>query len=381
MSEYQYYEFVALDRRLTAAEMAELRALSTRAEITPTSLTNEYHFGSFKGSPEKLMEHYFDAHVYVANWGTNCFMLRLPQTVWNKDACVDYFAGDWFDFEETGKNIILKWEYNEGEGFEEFEGDQGWMAKLIPIREELERGDYRALYLGWLMGVSAEELDLDTIEPPVPPNLGTLSMAQRHLIKFLNIDEDVVAAAAQASVNLKAPAASSASDMARWVMQLPAAQMQHYVLMLLQGNALEAERELRKQFNLANKNGEAVVNEADRRDVATLLALADKMREKRLANEKQAQQRAAIEAQKKRNEYLIQVAKDATDYWDKAQAMANLGNASAYDAATAALKDLWDAHRLQGTESQFRQQLRSFREIHSRRRALMQRLDEQKLGI
>ena len=128
MSEYQYYEFVALDRRLTAAEMAELRALSTRAEITPTSLTNEYHFGSFKGSPQKLMERYFDVHVYVANWGTNCFMLRLPQTVWNKDACVDYFAGDWFDFEETGKNIILKWEYNEGEGFEEFEGDQGWMV-------------------------------------------------------------------------------------------------------------------------------------------------------------------------------------------------------------------------------------------------------------
>ena len=36
MSEYQSYEFLALDRRLTAQEMAELRSISTRAEITPT---------------------------------------------------------------------------------------------------------------------------------------------------------------------------------------------------------------------------------------------------------------------------------------------------------------------------------------------------------
>jgi len=32
MSEYQCYEFVALDRPLTSKEMAELRAISTRAE-------------------------------------------------------------------------------------------------------------------------------------------------------------------------------------------------------------------------------------------------------------------------------------------------------------------------------------------------------------
>ena len=35
MSEYQYYEFQAFDRDLTEKEMGELRAFSTRAEITP----------------------------------------------------------------------------------------------------------------------------------------------------------------------------------------------------------------------------------------------------------------------------------------------------------------------------------------------------------
>ena len=50
MSEYQYYEFLALDRRLTADEMARLRAFSTRARITPTSFVNDYQWGDFKGS-------------------------------------------------------------------------------------------------------------------------------------------------------------------------------------------------------------------------------------------------------------------------------------------------------------------------------------------
>ena len=40
MSEYQYYEFRAIDRPLTEEEMDELGALSSRAEITPTSFKN-----------------------------------------------------------------------------------------------------------------------------------------------------------------------------------------------------------------------------------------------------------------------------------------------------------------------------------------------------
>ena len=45
MSEYQYYEFLAIDSPLDAKQMAALRALSTRAEITSTSFTNVYNWG------------------------------------------------------------------------------------------------------------------------------------------------------------------------------------------------------------------------------------------------------------------------------------------------------------------------------------------------
>lgn len=79
MSEHQYDEFVALDRPLTSKEMSALRAISSRAEITSTRFLNEYHYGDLKADATKLLERYFDAHLYFANWGTHRLMLRVPK--------------------------------------------------------------------------------------------------------------------------------------------------------------------------------------------------------------------------------------------------------------------------------------------------------------
>ncbi|CAH2403858.1 hypothetical protein MES4922_320036 [Mesorhizobium ventifaucium] len=78
MSEYQYYEFQAVDRPLSEADRQVLRGLSTRARITATSFTNSYDWGNFKGNPVELMERWFDLHLYLANWGTHRLMIRLP---------------------------------------------------------------------------------------------------------------------------------------------------------------------------------------------------------------------------------------------------------------------------------------------------------------
>ena len=61
MSEYQYYEFQAIDRPLTEREMGELRSFSSRATITPTRFVNHYEWGSFKGNPSAWMEQYLAA--------------------------------------------------------------------------------------------------------------------------------------------------------------------------------------------------------------------------------------------------------------------------------------------------------------------------------
>jgi hypothetical protein len=78
MSEYQYHEFQAIDRPLSAAEREQLRAISSRARITATSFVNTYDYGDLKADPLKLLERYFDLFCYVADGGTHWFAMRLP---------------------------------------------------------------------------------------------------------------------------------------------------------------------------------------------------------------------------------------------------------------------------------------------------------------
>ena len=56
MSEYQYYEFRALDRPLNKKEMGVLRSISSRAEITSTSFINTYNWSDLKADPDKLIQ-------------------------------------------------------------------------------------------------------------------------------------------------------------------------------------------------------------------------------------------------------------------------------------------------------------------------------------
>jgi hypothetical protein len=82
VSEYQYYEFRTVDRPLTGAEIDVLGSISTRAEITETSFTNHYEWGDLKADPLKLLEKYFDAFVYVSNWGHAVFGFGYRSSGW-----------------------------------------------------------------------------------------------------------------------------------------------------------------------------------------------------------------------------------------------------------------------------------------------------------
>ncbi len=80
MSEFQYYDFVAIDRPLSATARKRLRAITSRATITSTRLVNTYEWGDFKADPRELVARYFDAFLYYANWGMRRLMLRVPST-------------------------------------------------------------------------------------------------------------------------------------------------------------------------------------------------------------------------------------------------------------------------------------------------------------
>lgn len=202
MSEYQCYEFLALDRPLTAKQMAELRAISTRAKISPTRFWNEYQWGDFKGDPAKLMERYFDVHLYFANWGTHRLMLRIPKARVDLKQLKKYFAGGREQRLTTAGEHVVVDLVSDTEEPEYEEGDRGALVALSPLRAELVGGDLRSAYLAWLLSVQADDVDDDAMEPPVPPGLAELTSAQQAMIEFLRIDVDLVAAAAMASATM-----------------------------------------------------------------------------------------------------------------------------------------------------------------------------------
>jgi hypothetical protein len=78
LSEYQYYEFMAVDEPLTDAALRHLRSLSSRARISRFGFVNHYDYGNFKGDPAELMNRHFDLFLYFANWGARRLSLRFP---------------------------------------------------------------------------------------------------------------------------------------------------------------------------------------------------------------------------------------------------------------------------------------------------------------
>ncbi|MEK7736728.1 MAG: hypothetical protein AAB319_03090, partial [Pseudomonadota bacterium] len=152
MSEYQYYEFVAIDRPLTREEMAELRSRSSRATITSTSFSNEYHWGDLKGDPADWMRRYFDAFIYVANWCSCRLALRVPHAVFSKAELKRFSTKHALTVDDSGSHWIIDWSLDESGNYDRFgmEDGGGWMGRLAPLRDELLRGDLRPLYLGWL---------------------------------------------------------------------------------------------------------------------------------------------------------------------------------------------------------------------------------------
>jgi hypothetical protein len=216
MSEYQYYEFQAIDRPLTEREMTELRAHSTRARITPTSFVNDYSWGSFKGDEDAWMERYFDAFLYAANWGTH--VLRLPACLLDAKTARIYCVGEQVSVRQRNGKVIVSFISEDEEGGDWVEG-AGRLSSLISVRAELARGDLRALYLGWLLCLQNGELDDDEIEPPVPAGLGHLSASLGSLVEFLRISPDLVAAAATASL-LVVSEEPKAAEVHAWVAKL-----------------------------------------------------------------------------------------------------------------------------------------------------------------
>lgn len=377
MSEYQYYEFVAIDEPLTSKQMAELRAYSSRASITSTRFVNDYQWGNLKGNPVDWMRRYFDAHVYVANWCTCLLYLRAPKSAFNAEVFRAFKTKTVFSVEQTETHWLLAWGLDESDNYDRFveEDGRGWMGRLAPLRDELLRGDLRPLYLGWLAGVSAGEIDENAAEPQPPPGLSRLTAAQQSLAEFLEVDEDLLTAAGLSDRHDSAGDDKNDAEMDAWIGALPAAEQTAILKLLLTGNALRAERTLKLRFMAWQRERQPTETpETQPRTVADLHKLAASAAEVRKGQEALQRKKAEAERQAKRETYLRTLAADFGRCWQAADKLAERGIASAYDEVQRALVDLSEAYALCATRADFDRKLVQFVARHEKRGALIRRL-------
>ena len=201
MTEYQCYEFQTVDRALTIAEQKSLRHLSSRARISPASFINHYDYGDFGGNPHELVDELFDAHLYLAKWGTRCLLFRLPLGLVDEDTYLDYCDGECVSLRTTATHAVLAIERYEDPPDGDWDDGTEWLASLMPLRDALQDGDLRCIYLAWLLGVQSGAVDAEDDEPPVPPGLGDLTTPLRALVEFMQIDEGLVEVATSASAD------------------------------------------------------------------------------------------------------------------------------------------------------------------------------------
>jgi hypothetical protein len=382
MSEYQYYEFLAIDRPLNPKDIQELRKLSTRAEITSTQFTNTYNWGDFRGSSSDMMEKYFDAHVYLANWGTRTLMLRLPRGIMDEDLLSAYCIDDPMSFWSTDKYTIISW-CSDSESDGEWSEGEGWMSQLIQIRDELEKGDYRSLYIGWLLAISIGLPDEEAIEPAIPPGLDSPTNAQKSLIEFLQLDNDLVSAAAEASESLSIKT-DQTENMSVWIDQLKNDEMKQMLLQVLSGEPKFVQSELRKRYNqflkkLKTSDTEDVKN--PRRTVKQLFELMEQARRKKKELEKLALQRKRATEERKRKEYLVELAKQFPTTWNKVEKFTEEKTGTAYAQAVVLLVDLSDAYDQARNAEEFKTRFSDFISKYKNRPALIRRIEEAGLKL
>lgn len=372
MSEYQYYEFQAIDRPLTAKEQAEIKNLSSRVQLTPTQAIFLYNYGDFQGNPDKVLTQYFDVMFYIANWGTWRLMFRFPKVIVDSHWFQPYHLPDAITITKTPDYIILDIEINEEEGIRGWVEGEGWLPRLLPLRDELLRGDLRLLYLVWLRVanyLAGDELDDDSIEPPIPPHLSQLSDSLRAFIELVELDPDLVAAAAEASPHHQA---SSDAPLENWLSALSEAERQEFLLKLVRREPHVDLQLINRLKELAGANRSTPQFTPGHRRLSELVAIADTLRTKRAQKEQNA-------ARKKRIQALEALAPKEAQTWNRVVELIELKQAKPYDEATALLKDLRDLAEHQGRLPEFIQRFEKIKSDYQNRPALITRFKTIKL--
>jgi hypothetical protein len=372
MSEYQYYEFQALDRPLTPEAQAEMHRLSSRVNLTATSASFVYNYGDFRGDPYRVLAEHFDAMLYITNWGTRQLMFRFPTHIIPDDVMKAYQYADSLEWATEGEYVILNIELRQEEPDDEWIEEAGLLTGMVQVRDDLLRGDYRALYLAWLMIASCEldfleEEDEDLTEPRVPPNLQALSPALCNFIDFFGIDADLVSAAAQTSPK----AGKNSAKLSTYLDELAEAEQRSFLERLLKGEP-HLDIALANRLRELSGTEKGALPAGERRTIPQLVTASQSVRQQRLDAERR-------QAEVVRVKKLEKIAQQQDQLWGRIPALIAQKQASTYEEAVSILKDLRDLAAHQQRLAEFQEKLAAIRSQYPTLQGLHRRLKEARL--
>jgi hypothetical protein len=264
--------------------------------------------------------------------------------------------------------VVLDIGFRDEEGGNWIEGG-GWLDALIPLRDDILWGDYRALYLAWLKTLEMDYVLDSVAEPPVPPGLQDLTPALQRFVVFFEIDKVLIQVAAEASGER-----DRASDdwMRRVIPGLSREECDTFLIRLVQGEAhlgLALKKRLR---GLSGAVRNTHMAQEPRRSVGQLLSEAERRR-------KRERKRRAEAAERRRIERLAALSKREAQVWEKVEALIQRSQAKPYDEATQLLSQLKELAVYQGREADFEAQMAEICQRYKRRPALMGRFHRAKL--
>lgn len=244
MSEYQYYEWLKIDRPLSSEERKAVNKLSSHITVTGNGAWVDYSWGDFKHDPTQVLARYFDAFLYIANWGTTELMFRFPQNVLDARALRPYLLEPYITLDQIGDSYILAFQLEDEELAGWVEEGAGQLAALAALRADILHEDYRCLYLvhNHLLGrYDPDEMeedidqDIDLTPSPIPPGLERLTPALHALMELFQIDPPQVDPSTQTDPDQPT---ETEAELEEAIHKLPREEAEAFLLRLLHNEPL-----------------------------------------------------------------------------------------------------------------------------------------------
>lgn len=350
MSEHQYYEFRAVDRPLTDAELSFAEGQSTRADVSRWSFCNEYHYGEFRGDVHGLLRRGFDVHLHYANFGIRTVAFRLsaglplPKSVWK--AYIDSGELEWIPDQKGPGGILSLSPFHEATTIDEISDPHEYMDDLVVVRERLLSGDLRAFYALWLCAAFDDQVDRRAVvEPPVPGGLANSLDLFGPLLEFFGLDPLLLVAASEGTPKAPEPV-SIAVKCQDWVERQTSAEAKQWLRRFLTEDLHAVKAEVLTGIRKSSESSDWPTTSLGRK-LEELLYRTDELRAEHEAKEKKKlaalAKRKAEEEERERQKRMKEMLKDPKAWLLKATKLVEQRSTSNYRAAADILADLREA--------------------------------------